>query len=120
MSPETNLLGYLCKMRDTFAQFLPNLEFIDSFSSKSPILNFTNISPLRATLIYANGRTATQSRTNTYTDTRKVLDAFRDYTNAPIQNILSTSQLSISQKALEMLTEDGNIMPKHVGDTIHN
>jgi hypothetical protein len=41
--------------------------------------------------------------------------------NTPIHNILSTApQLSISQKALGTLPEDGNIMPKHVGDTIHN
>jgi hypothetical protein len=39
----------------------------------------------------------------------------------PIHNILSTApQLSISQKALGTLSEDGNIMPKHVGATIHN
>jgi hypothetical protein len=38
-----------------------------------------------------------------------------------IHNILSTApQLSISQKALETLPEDGNVMPKHVGATIHN
>jgi hypothetical protein len=36
-------------------------------------------------------------------------------------NILSTTpQLSISQKTLGMLPEDGNVMPKHVGATIHN
>jgi hypothetical protein len=29
-------------------------------------------------------------------------------------------QLSISQKALETLPDDGNVVPKHVGDTIHN
>jgi hypothetical protein len=29
-------------------------------------------------------------------------------------------QLSISQKALETLPEDGNVIPKHVGATIHN
>jgi hypothetical protein len=29
-------------------------------------------------------------------------------------------QLSIAQKALGTLPEDGNVMPKHVGDTIHN
>jgi hypothetical protein len=41
--------------------------------------------------------------------------------NTPIHNILSTTpQLSISQKALGTLPEDGNIMPKHVGATIHN
>jgi hypothetical protein len=41
--------------------------------------------------------------------------------NTPIHNVLSTSpQLSISQTALETLHEDGNVMPKHVGDTIHN
>jgi hypothetical protein len=28
--------------------------------------------------------------------------------------------LSISQKTLGTLPEDGNLMPKHVGDTIHN
>jgi hypothetical protein len=30
------------------------------------------------------------------------------------------SQMSISRKALETLPEDGNVMPKHVGGTIHN
>ena len=30
------------------------------------------------------------------------------------------SQLSISQKALEALPEDGNVMPKHAEATIHN
>jgi hypothetical protein len=41
--------------------------------------------------------------------------------NTPIHNILSTAlQLSISQKALGTLPEDGNIIQKHVGDTSHN
>jgi hypothetical protein len=41
--------------------------------------------------------------------------------NTPIHNILSTApQLSVSQKALGTLPEDGNIMPKHVRATIHN
>jgi hypothetical protein len=41
--------------------------------------------------------------------------------NTPIHNILSTApQLSISPKALGMLPDDGNVIPKHVGDTIHN
>jgi hypothetical protein len=41
--------------------------------------------------------------------------------NTPIYNILSTApQLSISQKALGTLPEDGNVTPKHVGATIHN
>jgi hypothetical protein len=35
--------------------------------------------------------------------------------NTPIHNILSTApQLSISQKVLGTLPEDGNVMPKHV------
>jgi hypothetical protein len=39
----------------------------------------------------------------------------------PINHILSTSpQLSISQKALGTLSEDGIVMPKHVEATIHN
>jgi hypothetical protein len=39
----------------------------------------------------------------------------------PIHNILSTApQLSISQKALGTLPEDGNVIPKHVGATIRN
>jgi hypothetical protein len=38
----------------------------------------------------------------------------------PIHNItLTAAQLSISQKALGTLPEDGNVMPKHVGATIH-
>jgi hypothetical protein len=41
--------------------------------------------------------------------------------NTPIHNILSTApQLSISQKALGTLPEDCNVIPKHVGATIHN
>jgi hypothetical protein len=41
--------------------------------------------------------------------------------NTPIHNILLTApQLSISQKAVGTLPEDGNVMPKHVGATIHN
>jgi hypothetical protein len=41
--------------------------------------------------------------------------------NTPIHNILSAaSQLSIPHKALGTLPEDGNVMPKHVGATIHN
>jgi hypothetical protein len=41
--------------------------------------------------------------------------------NTPIHNILSIApQLSIYQKALGTLPEDGNVMPKDVGDTIHN
>jgi hypothetical protein len=41
--------------------------------------------------------------------------------NTPIHNILSAApQLSISQKALGTLPEDGNVMPKHVGATILN
>jgi hypothetical protein len=41
--------------------------------------------------------------------------------NTSIHNILSTApQLSISQKARGMLPEDGNVMLKHLGDTIHN
>jgi hypothetical protein len=40
--------------------------------------------------------------------------------NTPIHNILwAAPQLSISQKALGTLPEDGNVMPKH-GATIHN
>jgi hypothetical protein len=41
--------------------------------------------------------------------------------DTPIHNILSPSpQLSISQKTLGKLPEDGNVVPKHVGTTIHN
>jgi hypothetical protein len=41
--------------------------------------------------------------------------------NTPIHSILSTSpQLSISQKSLETLYEDGNVMPKQVGATINS
>jgi hypothetical protein len=41
--------------------------------------------------------------------------------NTPTHNVPSTApQLSISQKALGRLPEDGNVMPKHVVATIRN
>jgi hypothetical protein len=43
--------------------------------------------------------------------------------NQQMQQLFSLStapQLSISQKALGTLRDDGNIMPKHVGATIYN
>jgi hypothetical protein len=41
--------------------------------------------------------------------------------NTSIHNILSAApQLSVSQEALGTLPEDGNVMSKHVGVTIHN
>jgi hypothetical protein len=44
-----------------------------------------------------------------------------DIRSRHIHNFLSTApQLSISQKALGTLPEDGNVMPKHVGATVHN
>jgi hypothetical protein len=48
-------------------------------------------------------------------------DVVRDDLRSPIHNILSTApQLSISQKALGTLPEDGNVMPKRVGAIIYN
>jgi hypothetical protein len=39
----------------------------------------------------------------------------------PMHNILLTApQLSISQKALGTIPEDGNVVQKHVGAAIHN
>jgi hypothetical protein len=47
--------------------------------------------------------------------------AMRITSQTPIHNVLSTApQLSISQKALGTLPEDGNIMSKNVGATIRN
>jgi hypothetical protein len=41
--------------------------------------------------------------------------------NTPIHNILSTApHLSISQKALGTLPDNGNVMPKRLGATTHN
>jgi hypothetical protein len=48
-------------------------------------------------------------------------DVVRGDLRSSIHNILSTAaQLSISQKALGTLPEDGNVTPKHVGATLHN
>jgi hypothetical protein len=43
------------------------------------------------------------------------------YTRGRVVSLDTTHplQLSISQKALGTLSEDGNVMPKHVGATIH-
>jgi hypothetical protein len=43
-------------------------------------------------------------------------DVVRTHTN----NLWTAPQLSISQKALGTILEDGNVMPKHVGATTHN
>jgi hypothetical protein len=52
---------------------------------------------------------------------RNQLDHHATIHNTPIHNILLTAaKLSFSQKALAMLPEDGNLMPKHVGARIHN
>jgi hypothetical protein len=41
--------------------------------------------------------------------------------STPINDILSTaSQLSLSKKALGTLSQGDNVIPKHVGATIHN
>jgi hypothetical protein len=40
--------------------------------------------------------------------------------NTPIHILSTALQLNISQKALGTLPEDGNVIPKHVGATIHN
>jgi hypothetical protein len=46
-------------------------------------------------------------------------DRVRGDLRSSIYNILSTApQLSICQKTLGTLPEDGNVMPKHVGATI--
>jgi hypothetical protein len=46
---------------------------------------------------------------------------FSQHVTRHVNNILSTApQLSIFLKALGTLPEDGNVMPKHVGATIHN
>jgi hypothetical protein len=48
-------------------------------------------------------------------------DVVRGDLRSEIHNIPSTAtQLNIAQKALGTLPEDGNVMPKHVGLTIHN
>jgi hypothetical protein len=55
------------------------------------------------------------------TGQRNRLDHHVTRHNTPIHNILSTApQLRISQKALGTLPDDGNVMPKHVGATVHN
>jgi hypothetical protein len=41
--------------------------------------------------------------------------------NTPLHNIQSTApHLNISQEALGTLPEDGKLMPKYLGATIHN
>jgi hypothetical protein len=41
--------------------------------------------------------------------------------SSPVHKVLSIApQLCIFQKALGTLPEDGNVMPKRVGATIHN
>jgi hypothetical protein len=67
---------------------------------------------LRVSVLHCHPQGAWQSQVATHHATT---------INTSIHNILSTApQLSISQKALETLPEDGNIMPKYEGSTIPN
>jgi hypothetical protein len=43
-----------------------------------------------------------------------------DVVRGDLRSLSTAPQLSISQKALGKLPEDGNVMSKHVGTTIHN
>jgi hypothetical protein len=52
---------------------------------------------------------------------RSIEEQSIEYCGWAIHNILSTApQLSICQKILGTLPDDGNVMPKHVGATIRN
>jgi hypothetical protein len=72
--------------------------------------------------IYLNYRFAVynfQSRSQTFG--QKEIQEKITKNRSEFHNFLSTApQLSISQKALGTLPEDGNVMPKHVGNTIYN
>jgi hypothetical protein len=43
-----------------------------------------------------------------------------DVVRGDLRSLSTAPQLSIAQKALGKLPEDGNVMPKHVEATIHN
>jgi hypothetical protein len=78
------------------------------------------VSPLK---IKIPSKNMSEKPTNTQIMSSEVVRETQHVTrhNTPIHNILSTApQLSISQKALGTLPEDGNVMPKHVEDTIHH
>jgi hypothetical protein len=82
------------------------LNFLESVSKNTETSTFIKIRSMEAELLNAIGQTGTHHATRHDT---------------PIHNILSTApQLSLFQKALGTLPEDGNVMPKHVGATINN
>jgi hypothetical protein len=45
---------------------------------------------------------------------------FSDVVRGDVRSLSTAPQLSIPQKALGTLPEDGNVLPKHVGATIRN
>jgi hypothetical protein len=70
-------------------------------------------------LVYSERRTIEQQSTEYCLVAQCTCTMPLDIT--PIHNIrLIAPQLSVSQNTLGMLPEDGDVMPKHVGATIHN
>jgi hypothetical protein len=101
-------LNVECCVRGTFMIFAPRLA-VTLINPLTPndLQRRRTVSPLKM-----KSKTPIKNMRGTHHVTRH---------NTPIHNILSTvPQLSISQKALRMLPEDGNVMSKHVGTTIHN
>jgi hypothetical protein len=65
------------KVPDILAPPSPHYFFLDSFSQKSPITNFTEIFPVADQLIHEDGRADRRTKVT------KLRGAFRDYTTAP-------------------------------------
>ena len=70
------MFRFSCNVSDSFVRFSSNLEFLNKFSQKSPVPNFTEKLPVTAALLHAG-------QTDKWTDITKLIGVFRAYINEP-------------------------------------
>ena len=70
------------KLPDIFFRFYQNLDFLEKFSRKSSVSNFTEVRPMETKLIDADRQTVKQTEKQ-MTDTKKLIGIFCEYAKAP-------------------------------------
>jgi hypothetical protein len=108
-----------------YKQYLKFVIYFHKFLYRTQVYNYTmsnSNSRIICKCMYGYGRIKTNEGLGDLTQRNNITRFIKSQRqNTPIHNILSTApQFSLSQKALGTIPEDGNVMPKHVGDTIHN
>jgi len=81
---QKNVYWASCKVSVILVRFQWNLNFPDTFSNNTTVLNFMKIRVVEAELFHANGRRhgRTDRQTSRWTDGMKLIVAFRNFVKA--------------------------------------